>query len=140
MVTSWNKKKCVRNYPCIYTFQEIINLKIEENKYPKLPKAVVMIETFCLTVKKNRLFRPKTPNLYKLQNLIKLLNLTKVNEYSLGTECYHLSVIWEICIFVKGIAISIPQRFYCLSTLFIPPKELITLNKPALQIKMSNSI
>ena len=69
-----------------------------------------MLETFCLTVKKNRPFRPKIPNLHKRQNLIKLLNLTKVNEYSLGTEFYHLSVIWEICIFVKGIAISIPQR------------------------------
>ena len=71
-----------------------------------------MLETFCLTVKKNRPFRPKTPNLHKRQNLIKLLNLTKVNEYSLGTECYHLSVIWEICIFVKGIAAIYPTAFY----------------------------
>jgi len=70
-----------------------------------------MLEKFGLTVKIIPFFRPKAPNLHKRQNLIKLLNLTKVNEYSLGKEHDHLHVIWEICIFVKGIAISIPQRF-----------------------------
>jgi hypothetical protein len=34
-----------------------------------------------------------------------------VNDYALGKEHDQLRVIWEICIFVKGIAISIPQRF-----------------------------
>ena len=69
-----------------------------------------MLEKSGLTVKRIRFFRPKTPNLHKQQNLTKLLYLTKVNEYSLGKEHDHLRVIWEICIFVKGIAISIPQR------------------------------
>ena len=69
-----------------------------------------MIEQFGQTIKRNLPSYLKAPNTYKQKSLIKLLNLTKVNEYSLGKGHDHLSVIWEICIFVKGIAISIPQR------------------------------
>jgi len=52
-----------------------------------------------------------------------------VYEYSLGKEHDQLSVIWEICIFIKVIAIY-PTAFYCSSKLFIAPKELNYLEQP----------
>jgi hypothetical protein len=88
----------------------LMHRQISESKHLKLLNTKVNDRTIDLTVKKIIPHHPKTPNLHKLQSLIKLLNLTKVNEYSLGKEHNPLCIHWEICIFVKGIAISIPQR------------------------------
>jgi hypothetical protein len=101
-------------------------------------KPILILKAFDLKSKKYP-YSPKTPNLHKRQNLINLRNSTKVNEYYLGKECDPLCIHWKISIFIKGIAAIYPIAFYCSSRLFIPPKELITLNKPALHIKMSNS-
>jgi len=60
-----------------------------------------MLEKFGLTVKIIRFFRPKAPNLHKRQNLIKLLNLTKVNDYALGKEHSQLCIHWKISIFKR---------------------------------------
>ena len=84
-----------------------------------------MIEQFGQTIKRNLPSYLKAPNAHKQQNLIKLLNLTKVNEYSLPKECYHLSVNWKICIFVKGIAISIPQRSIAKASYLYRQKNLL---------------
>jgi hypothetical protein len=71
------------------------------SKHPKLPKTNIYFKSIRPKSQKKYPYSPKTPNLHKRQNLIKLLNLTKVNDYALGKEHSQLCIHWKISIFKR---------------------------------------